>query len=617
MLKDKLDEFLVEVEKPARYTGGEWNSIVKDKEKTEVRFAFCFPDTYEIGMSHLGMKILYHAINERDNLWCERVFAPWIDMEEKMREHNIPLFALESMEPINTFDFIGFTLQYEMSYTNILNMLDLAGVPLFSKDRDDKMPIICAGGPCACNPEPIADFIDIFMIGDGEDIVIEIMELYNQMRKEFDYTRQKYLEEAAKIEGVYVPALYEIEYNDDKTIKAVNPKLESVPAKVKRRIIINLDDAYYPDKLVVPFTEAVHDRISLELFRGCARGCRFCQAGIIYRPVRWKSLDNLLDKAVKLVQNTGYDEISLMSLSSCDYPELGPLADALMEKFEEKKVNLALPSLRLDSFTMDLLNKTTKVRKSGLTFAPEAGTQRLRDVINKGIKEIDLYNAVSLAFNGGYNRVKLYFMTGLPTETEEDIIGIAQLADGVVKEYFKLPKDKRPRGLIITVSTSVFVPKPFTPFQWEAQDKPEVVREKQQLLKKNVTKQVTYNYHESTLSVLEAAVARGDREMGKVIYSAFKKGCKFDSWGDVFQYEKWIEAFEESGVSLDFYAHRKRDFDEILPWDIIDMGVSKEFLKNECEKAYEERVTPNCMEKCSNCGIASYKGGICIEECKN
>lgn len=614
MLKNKLDRILDQVEKPARYIGGEWNSVTKEKDQVDVRFAFCFPDTYEIGMSHLGIKILYHGINEVPNYWCERVFAPWVDMEEQLRKHQVPLFAIESRDPVRTFDFIGFTLQYEMSYTNILNMLDLSGVPLLSAERDENMPIVCAGGPCACNPEPLADFIDLFMIGDGEELTLEVIGLYNQMKKEGTYSRKAYLRKAAELEGVYIPSLYAVCYQEDGTIASFAPKEAGVPATVRRRVILDLDNAYYPEHIIVPFTEVIHDRISLELFRGCTRGCRFCQAGIIYRPVRWKSKEQLLEKAIRLVKNTGYDEISLMSLSSCDYPELGALADALMETLEEQKVNLALPSLRLDSFTLDLLHKTTKVRKSGLTFAPEAGTQRLRDVINKGIREEDLEQAAALSFNGGYNRVKLYFMLGLPTETMEDVEGIAELAESVVKEYFKVPKEKRPRGLTITVSTSTFVPKPFTPFQWEAQDRRESIEEKQRLLKNAISKRVTYNYHESKLSMLEAVVARGDRRVGKVILRAFEKGCKFDSWGEQFQYDVWLEAFRETGIDPAFYANRKREFDEILPWDHIDIGVTKAFLQKECEKAYQMEITQNCAVQCSHCGAASYHGGICVEK---
>ena len=616
MLKNKLDEILINVEKPARYIGGEWNSVIKDN--ADVRFVFCFPDTYEIGMSHLGMKILYHVINEVPNYCCERVFAPWIDMEAKMREHNISLFTIESKKPVGDFDFIGFTLQYEMSYTNILNMLDLAGIPVLSKDRTEEMPVVCAGGPCTCNPEPLADFIDLFVIGDGEEATIQIMDLYNSMKKDGNYTKGAYLQRAAsEIESVYVPAFYEVEYKEDGTIARFEPKTENAPRKIRRRVINDLDNAFYPDKIIVPFTEVVHDRVSLELFRGCIRGCRFCQAGFIYRPVRWKSKDKLLDKAISLIQSTGYDEISLMSLSSCDYPDLGELADALMAKLEEKKVNLALPSLRLDSFTLDLLNKTTKVRKSGLTFAPEAGSQRLRDIINKGIKQEDITNAVRIAFDGGYSRVKLYFMLGLPEENMEDVEGIAKLAESVLDEYYKVPKDRRGRGISITVSTSVFVPKPFTPFQWEAQDKLETITEKQVALKQVISKKVTYNYHESKLSLLEAVVSRGDRRVGKVILRAWQKGCKFDSWGDVFVFEKWLEAFTEAGLDVEFYANRKREFEEILPWDHIDIGVSKQYLIEECKRAYRGEITPNCLAECGKCGIASYKGGICVEKREN
>ena len=629
---NNLDDILKNVEKPVRYTGGEWNSILKNKQEADIRFAFCFPDIYEIGMSNLGMKIIYNVINQIPEFWCERAFMPWTDMEEQMRQNGIPLYGLESRDPLREFDFIGFSLQYELSYTCILNMLDLAGLPVLAKDRREDMPVVCAGGPCACNPEPVADFIDLFVIGDGEEVIIEVLNLYNKMRKKGGRSKREFLKEAAKIEGVYVPSLYEAGYNEDGTIAFFKPLSENgdengdekgneipgkIPEKIRKRVVKELDSADFPEKMIVPFTEIVHDRVTLEIFRGCMRGCRFCQAGFIYRPVRRRSKEELLDKAVKLIKNTGYDEISLLSLSSCDYPELGGLADMLMEKLEDKKVNLALPSLRVDSFTLELLEKVSKVRKSSLTFAPEAGTQRLRDVINKGIGESDLYNAAALAFNGGYNRIKLYFMLGLPTETDEDVNGIAGLTGKVVDEYYKVPKGQRQKGLSVTVSTSTFVPKPFTPFQWEAQDDLNTIEEKQKSIKRNISKKATYNYHESKLSLLEAVISRGDRKIGKLLLKAFEAGCKLDSWQDKFVFEKWVDAAAQAGVDFNFYANRKRDFDEILPWDHIDMGINKEYLIDECKKAYEGKTTPNCMEKCGNCGIISYKGGVCIEKYKN
>ncbi len=605
------DGLLKSVEKPSRYTGNEWNSVIKNPKDVNIRFAFCFPDTYEIGMSHLGMKILYHLLNERQDCYCERVFAPWTDMESKMRENNIPLYSLETKDAIKSFDFIGFTLQYEMSFSNIVNMLDLAGVPLTTDARKDNDPFVCAGGPCAYNPEPLADIIDFFMLGEGEEIINEVMDEYSKW-KGTGRPRTAFLEEIAKIEGIYVPSFYEFDYNEDGTIKSFTPLKPQYPVVIKKRIIKDLDKVYFPEKIIVPYTDIVHDRIMLEVFRGCIRGCRFCQAGFIYRPVREKSHERLMELAKKLEESTGYEEISLTSLSTSDYSELEELTTELIDEMNERKVGLSLPSLRLDSFSLDLMEKAQKVRKSGLTFAPEAGTQRLRDVINKGVTEEDLLNAVSLAFNGGWHSVKLYFMLGLPTETFEDVEGIADLAHKVVNEYKKVPMQKKGKGLNVTVSTATFVPKAFTPFQWEAQESLESVSEKQMFLKDKVrSKQITYNYHENKLSFLEATFARGDRRLGKVLLKAWELGCKFDGWGEYFKYDIWMKAFEECGVDPYFYATRKRDYDEVLPWDHIDIGVSKKFLINESKKAYEEKITPNCRVNCGGCGAALFESGIC------
>ena len=605
------DGLLKSVEKPSRYTGNEWNSVIKDPKTVDIRFAFCFPDTYEIGMSHLGMKILYHLLNERQDCYCERVFAPWTDMEAKMRENNIPLYSLESKDEIKSFDFIGFTLQYEMSFTNIVNMLDLAGVPLMTADRKDNDPFVCAGGPCAYNPEPLADIIDFFMLGEGEDIINEVMDEYSKW-KGTGKTRTAFLEEIAKLEGIYVPLFYEFDYNEDGTIKSFTPIEPQYPVVIKKRIIKDLDKVYFPDNIIVPYTDIVHDRIMLEVFRGCIRGCRFCQAGFIYRPVREKSHERLMELAKKLEESTGYEEISLTSLSTSDYSQLEEFTTELLDEMNERKVGLSLPSLRLDSFSLDLMEKAQKVRKSGLTFAPEAGTQRLRDVINKGITEEDLLSAVSLAFNGGWHGVKLYFMLGLPTETIEDVEGIADLAHKVVHAYKRVPMEKKGKGLNVTVSTATFVPKAFTPFQWEAQDSIENVTQKQMLLKDKVrSKQITYNYHENKLSFLEAVFARGDRRLGKALIKAWELGCKFDGWGEYFKYDIWMKAFEECGIDPYFYATRKREYDEILPWDHIDIGVSKKFLISESKKAYEEKITPNCRVNCGGCGAAVFESGIC------
>lgn len=607
------DEILQSVEKPSRYVGNEWNSVRKDVNEIGIRFAFCFPDVYEVGMSHLGMRILYHLLNERNDTYCERVFAPWIDMEAKMRQNSIPLFALETHDPIKTFDFVGFTLQYEMSYTNIVNMLDLAGIPIYSVQRTAEHPFVCAGGPCAYNPEPLADIVDFFTLGEGEEVINEIMDAY-LLWKDQGKSREDFLESIVHIEGVYIPQFYEVEYNSDNTVHGILPKKKEYPGKVKKRIIKDLDQTFFPERMIVPFTDIVHDRIMLELFRGCIRGCRFCQAGFIYRPVRERTPEKLLDLAKKLENNTGYEEISLTSLSTSDYTKLSHLTDELILEMAPKKVNLSLPSLRIDSFSIDLMEKAQKVRKSGLTFAPEAGSQRLRNVINKGVTEEDLFNSVTTAFQGGWSGVKLYFMLGLPTENYEDIEGIADLADKVVGAYMDVPKEKRGKGLKITVSTSSFVPKPFTPFQWEAQDSIEVLREKQRFLNGIIKrKYISYDWHESELSFLESVFARGDRRTGKVLVKAWEKGCKFDGWGEHFRFKNWMEAFQECDVDPLFYSRRKREYDEVFPWDHIDIGVSKKFLIKENEKAYKEELTSNCRVDCSACGAAVLGGGICLE----
>lgn len=607
------DEILQKVEKPSRYIGNEWNSVHKDLKNINIRFAFCFPDVYEVGMSHLGMKILYHLLNQIEDVYCERVFSPWVDMENKMREKNIPLFALESQDPICKFDFLGFTLQYEMSYTNIINMLDLAGVPILSDKRTSGHPFVCAGGPCAYNPEPLAGIVDFFMLGEGEDIIVEVMDAYRIWKNE-DGTREDFLNRIVNIEGIYVPSFYEVHYNPENTINKIVPKKAGCPEKIKKRIVKDMDTAFFPDNIIVPFTDIIHDRIMLELFRGCTRGCRFCQAGFVYRPVREKSADKLLELATRLVDNTGYEEISLTSLSTSDYSGLGKLTEGLINELEDRKVNLSLPSLRIDSFSLDLMEKAQKIRKSGLTFAPEAGTQRLRNVINKGVTEEDLINSVTVAFNGGWRGVKLYFMLGLPTEDYSDIEGISILGSKVVSAYMGVSKDKRGKGLSINLSASAFVPKPFTPFQWVAQDKIEVLKEKQRFLKEKIkSKYISYNWHDSELSFLEAILARGDRKVGNVLVKAWEKGCKFDGWGEHFKFKVWMEAFKECDIVPEFYANRKREYEEVLPWDHIDVGVSKEFLIKESQRAYKEEVTPNCRVNCSACGAADFGGGICIE----
>lgn len=612
MLKQKIENILPFVEKPARYTGGELNSVIKDKNSVDIRVAFCFPDVYEVGMSHLGMKILYSLLNRREDTWCERVFAPWVDMEDKMRENNIPLYGLESMEPIRDFDFVAFTLQYEMSYSNILNMLSLAGVPLLQKDRKEGDPFVMMGGPCAYSAECLAPFADFFQLGEGEAIMDSCMDVYKEW-KEANLPREEFLKMVSQVPGIYVPSFYDVSYNADGTVKEIKTKCESAPQKVRKCVVENLDEAFYPDKFVVPFVEIVHDRIMLEIFRGCIRGCRFCQAGQIYRPVREKSADTLIKQAQALIDSTGYEEISLSSLSTSDYRSLKELTDVLLEMTEKKRMNMALPSLRLDSFSMELMDKVSKVRKSSLTFAPEAGTQRMRDVINKGITEDDLMSSSEMAFRGGYSNLKLYFMIGLPFETLEDVVGIGELAKKVERVYNNIPKDMRAPNLRITLSVSSFVPKAFTPFQWAKQDTMDELRVKQYALKDNITsRKIKYNYHEAPVSVLEGVFARGDRRLADVLLKAHEKGIRFDGWSEFFSMEKWLECFSECGLNPDFYT-RARSFDEILPWDMIDVGVKKSFLIEEAKRAERAEVTPNCREKCSACGANCFKGGVCYE----
>lgn len=607
------DDILCKVEKPARYVGGELNQIIKNPNEVDIRFAFCFPDVYEVGMSHLGTRILYHTINERPDTYCERTFAPWPDMEKLMRENNIPLYTLETKDSLDKFDILGFTLQYEMSYTNILNMLDMSGITIRASERGEDEPIVMAGGPCAYNPEPLYDIVDFFEIGEGEEVMNDVLDVYKKYKGKGQ--KKEFLREISKIRGVYVPSLYDVTYNEDGTIKEFKPKYEDVPARVQKRIVNNFDKVSFPEQMIVPYTEIVHDRIVLETFRGCTNGCRFCQAGMIYRPVREKTTNTLLEQARKAVKATGYQEISLASLSTCDYSDIQRLITQLVAEHEENKVGVALPSIRVDAFDVDLIKEIQKVRKTGLTFAPEAGSQRMRDIINKGLTEDRILAAVKNAFESGWSTMKFYFMVGLPYETNEDAAGIGQLAEKVADIYFATPKEKRSKGLKITVSTSILVPKPFTPFQWAPMERPEIVAERIKAVKGSIkSRSINYNYHEQETSFMEAVFARGDRKACDVLIKAFEKGAKFDGWSEFFSKQIWDEAMAECGFDSEFYVYREKTYDEVLPWDFIDIGVNRKYLERENEKAKKVELTKNCREGCTGCGInVNFKEGKCFE----
>ena len=613
------DEILLKVDKPARYIGGEVNSVMKDASEIEIRFAMAFPDVYEIGMSHLGIQIIYDMLNLREDTWCERVYSPWTDLDAVMRREHIPLFALESQDPIKDFDFLGITIQYEMCYTNILQLIDLAQIPLKACDRTWDDPIVIGGGPCTYNPEPLADFFDIFYIGEGETVYNELLDTYKSCRREHK-SRREFLEQAARIPGLYIPAFYDVRYNDDQTLAAFTPNNPNAAKQIKKQVVTDLSHTYYPKKPVVPFIKVTQDRVVLEIQRGCIRGCRFCQAGMVYRPNRERDLDFLKTYAMEMLASTGHEEITLSSLSSSDYSRLEELVTFLIEKCDQKKVNISLPSLRIDAFSLDVMSKVQDVKKSSLTFAPEAGTQRMRNVINKGLTEEDILGGAMDAFRGGWNRVKLYFMLGLPEETPEDIEGIAVLSNEIAKLYYTIPKEERPGGKRVDVitSTSFFVPKPFTPFQWAAQNTNEQFLEKQRYLNGKIREQINhksirYNWHDAQTSQLEGILARGDRRLGAVLLDAYRRGCLYDSWSESFHYDWWMEAFKANAIDPDFYNLRVRSCDELLPWDFIDAGVTKDFLWREWQQAQKAVVTPNCRQRCSGCGSKIYKGGVCYE----